>query len=342
MLEQQWIDFENSANFENKETKLALIVDSPWIPGFLDISHIDYFRYFDVWYKANCQIYDVFPEIIFVPGFWFEYGMVVEPSGFGGKITWQNNSTPNIKPANPSFPKGLSDIKAPNPSKDGLMPFVLKSYEKLQDKLYKSRHKVKIVAARGPLAIASWVVGLSNLMRGIKKEPEKVISLLELTTLTSIRWLEAQVRIFPEVEGILLLDDIVGFISPEDCERFAFPFMDNIFSEFKDYLKIYHNDMKINSILDQLFDLDFEVFNFSYELDALETYKISDGRVALMGNVPPNDVLAQGSPSLVKNTSEEVLEKMQKKKGFILSAGGGVAPGTTRDNIEALVELIKS
>jgi hypothetical protein len=38
----------------------ALIVDSPWIPGFLGIGHLDYFAHPGVWFDANLRIMEQF------------------------------------------------------------------------------------------------------------------------------------------------------------------------------------------------------------------------------------------------------------------------------------------
>ena len=47
----------------------------------MGISQIDYFTLADQWAKANLYIEERFPSVIFLPGFWAEYGMAVEPSG---------------------------------------------------------------------------------------------------------------------------------------------------------------------------------------------------------------------------------------------------------------------
>jgi uroporphyrinogen decarboxylase len=58
----------------------ALIVDSPWLTWFMGISHLDYFTLPDQWAKANLYIEERFPGVIFLPGFWVEYRMAVEPA----------------------------------------------------------------------------------------------------------------------------------------------------------------------------------------------------------------------------------------------------------------------
>ena len=63
------------------------IVDSPWIPGFLGISTLDYLTMPEVFLEANLAVEREFPDVIFLPGFWVEMGMGAEPSGFGCKVS---------------------------------------------------------------------------------------------------------------------------------------------------------------------------------------------------------------------------------------------------------------
>ena len=68
---------------ETDQTPVALIVDSPWLPGYIGVDTLDYFLHPDVWWRANLDLLTRFPDVAWIPGFWVEYGMAVEPSAFG-------------------------------------------------------------------------------------------------------------------------------------------------------------------------------------------------------------------------------------------------------------------
>ena len=75
MLPHQWDTFKRAARREKLDkVPMAMIVDSPWIPGYLGIKHMDYFLDPEVWFEANLKIMREFPDIIFVPSWWMEYG----------------------------------------------------------------------------------------------------------------------------------------------------------------------------------------------------------------------------------------------------------------------------
>ena len=76
-----WERFKQAARLEEPDVvPLALIVDSPWLPGYEDIHTLDYFLNTDTWYEVNRRLIDRFPDVIWIPGFWIEYGMAAEPS----------------------------------------------------------------------------------------------------------------------------------------------------------------------------------------------------------------------------------------------------------------------
>ena len=81
MTTSQWDTFKRAARLEQLEQiPLALIIDSPWIPGYVGVSHLDFFLDPQVWFQSHLKIHREFPDIIFVLGWWLEYGMAAEPS----------------------------------------------------------------------------------------------------------------------------------------------------------------------------------------------------------------------------------------------------------------------
>src|SRR6478735_6157831 len=96
MRPEQWETFKRAARLEKLEKiPMALIIDSPWIPGYLGIQHMDYFLDPELWFQSNLKIMREFPDIIFVPSWWMEYGMAAEPSVPGAKIKFWQDNTPS-------------------------------------------------------------------------------------------------------------------------------------------------------------------------------------------------------------------------------------------------------
>jgi uroporphyrinogen-III decarboxylase len=333
-----WERFKLAARLgEPDQVPVALIVDSPWLPGYAGIDTRDYYLLPDKWLETNLALLERFPDAVWIPGFWVEYGMAAEPTAFGARPRFYADRPPSIEPlvADLGFWAGA---KPADPHQDGLMPLVLRLYEVMDERLRAEGLGISMVAARGPLTIASWLMGVTPLLLGFADSPKLVTTLLETMTATVIRWLHAQLEALRQPEGILLLDDIVGMVSKRHYEKLIHPHLRRIFDEFEGLIRIYHNDTPCLHLTASLAEANFDVFNFSHEVDVAEVKARMGHRVALMGNVPPLDVGVRGSPAEVAAYARQCLDQGAPGGGMILSFGGGVSPGTPAENVDALIE----
>jgi uroporphyrinogen-III decarboxylase len=336
-----WERFQQASRLEKPDrVPVGLIVDSPWLPGYAGIDTRDYFLFPDRWLRINRTLLERFPEAVWIPGFWVEYGMAAEPSAFGVKLHFYPDSPPSIEPVvtDLSF---WADAEPADPQRDGLMPLILRLYEVADERLEAEGLSVKMVCARGPMTVASWLMGVTPLMMGVIEKPEEVSRILDTMTTSIIRWLHAQLDVLRQPEGIMLLDDIVGMVSNRHYEALIHPHLRRIFQEFRGLIRVYHNDTPCPHLLESLVEADFDVFNFSHEMDIGEVKAKMGHRVAMMGNVPPLDVGVRGAPTDVEQWAKECLDKAAPGGGMILSFGGGVSPETPPENVDALLEAAR-
>jgi uroporphyrinogen decarboxylase len=194
---------------------------------------------------------------------------------------------------------------------------------------------------RGPMCTAGFVRGTTDFMIDLVEKAEWAHKLLDLCTRLIIDWLKAQQKAMGgTVEGIFILDDIVGFVNEEHYQEFAHPYLKRICDAFpKDWVKIYHNDAAINACLDHLPDCGFNVLNWGKQMDIAEVKDRVGDRMCLMGNVNPLEVGVRGTPAEVRQATLDVLAK-SGGEGIILSVGGGASPGMPRQNIEAMLQAL--
>jgi uroporphyrinogen-III decarboxylase len=64
-------------------------------------------------------------------------------------------------------------------------------------------------------------------------------------------------------------------------------------------------------------------------------------RIALMGNIPPRDVLAEGTLAEVKRSVIDMLSALDDKSRLIVSCGGGMPPQAPTENIRALISTVE-
>ncbi|MCD6392648.1 MAG: uroporphyrinogen decarboxylase, partial [Planctomycetes bacterium] len=290
------------------KTMVALIVDSPWLPGYAGVNTLDF--YFDVriWLDAYRKALDDLPGVAFVPGSWVEFGMAAEPSGWGVPIQWMQDSPPAVHHY-PGTLDGLLEMDVPNPEADGLMPAILRRYETAAPALAKADLSPRMAACRGPLAIASHLLGVTEFLMATQMEADKCLSLLDKVTQLCINWLQCQLKRMDGAIGVLVLDDVVGMMSPADMEKFALPYLRRIFESFGELIHIYHNDTPNANMLSGLATIGMDVFNFSHEVDIAKARADLGPEVVLMGNIPPLDVMVRGTTDDVKKATQQLLDK---------------------------------
>jgi uroporphyrinogen decarboxylase len=338
---ENWDRFLKAARLEQTErAPAALIVDSPWLPGYAGIDTRDYYLHPEKWLEINLGLLERFPDAAWVPGFWVEFGMAAEPSAFGCRMHFYADRTPSIEPLVPDL-AFWEQVEPINPAEDGLMPLILRLYHQMDQRLQAEGLGIHMVAARGPLTTASWLMGISPLMEGLIAQPEPTSRVLETVTTSLISWLEAQLSTLRQPEGILLLDDLVGMVSRRTYEKMVAPHLKRIFDYFSGLVRVYHNDTPCPHLLDPFAQAGFDVYNFSHETDiALVKQKLA-GKAALMGNVAPLGLGVRGTPEQVYTAALDCLNKAAPGGGLILSFGGGVSPGTPPENIDALLQAAR-
>jgi uroporphyrinogen decarboxylase len=318
----------------------AFIIDSPWLPNWAGHSILDYFTDERVFLNDNLQAMRAFPETIFLPGFWSEYGMCTEPSAFGSVCIWGENEFPFAKKVLRS-PADVDLLETPDPRKHGLLPFVIKRLQHLQPEIEAAGHKIRFAVARGPLNIASFLMGTPEFLEALKMAPERMHHLLSIVTDFLVDWIAAQREAFPSIDGVFLLDDIVGFVGRRDFETFGLPYLQRVFSADVT-VKFFHNDAPCKASAPLLADAGINLLNFGIQHTLAEMKAWTGNRIALMGNIPPRDVLAEGTPADVARSVTERLSSLDDRSRLIVSCGGGMPPHAPTENIKALISTVEA
>jgi uroporphyrinogen-III decarboxylase len=318
---------------------VGFVIDSPWLPNWYSISILDYYSNDKLWFDANMKAIKEFPEVIFLPGFWSEYGMCTEPSAFGSKCSFPVNAFPNAEKVIHSV-EGISDLKIPNPEEDGLLPFVLNRLKLAKPKIEDAGHVIKFSVSRGPLNIACFLMGITEFLVSIKTEPEKAHALLKKITEFLKKWHKIQKETFPSIDGIFLLDDIIGFMGEQDFKTFGLPYFKEIY-ESDVAVKFLHNDASCKASLQYLPEIGVNLFNMGFDTDMNELKKQTNNKVAMLGNIPPRDVLAGGNPVDVEEAVTRLMDSLLDKSRIILSCGGGMPPNVPSENINSFIRTVR-
>jgi uroporphyrinogen-III decarboxylase len=342
MTDPQWFDLLKIIDGDLLDPLPAgLIIDSPWLPGWAGISIMDYFTNDRAWLEANLKVLRQFPQVVFLPGFWAEFGMCTEPSAFGAKCIWHENDFPSAGKTLFRY-EDVNNLTKPNCRTDGLLPFVIKRLRRCRREIEDSGHRIRFAVSRGPLNIASYLLGHTELLLGVKIQGEEIHKLLSLATEFIVDWLAYQKECFDTIEGVFILDDLIGFLRDDDFKQFVLPYFKKIFSCLNVPVRMLHNDAAGLVTARHLAEMGVNVFNFSFKHGLSEIRSLAGESVVLLGNIPPRDVLAQGTPDDVRKSVKAALTSIEDKRRLILSCGGGMPPNASTANVQAFCEAVQN
>ena len=322
------------------QTPVGFIIDSPWIPGWYGISTLDYYTSDELWFKANLKAARQYPEIWFMPAFWSEYGMCTEPSAFGSKMIFSPDTLPHAGKTIMNISDAES-LPQPDVKTDGLLPFMINRLRHTQKKIRSNDHEIRFAVARGPLNIASFLMGTTELMLALAIDPDSSHRLLRKITLFINDWIQYQKECFPSIDGIFILDDIIGFVGEVEFKEFVLPYFKEIFASFDARIRFLHNDADGIITAGNLNEMGVNMFNFSYRHSLGEIRDLAGEDIILVGNIPPRDVMASGTPSDVEEAVGRAFGETECHDKIIWSVGGGMPPGVRDENINAFLGAVR-
>jgi len=324
----------------HRPTPCGFIIDSPWLPGWYGVEIVEYLSNETIWFEANRRVIETFPEIWFLPGFWSEFGMCTEPSAFGARCVFPRNELPFAEKTISSVQQ-IANLKTPDPRTDGLLPLVLNRLKWARPRIEDLGHRIRFSVSRGPFNIASFLMGVTEFLMALKTEPALVHRLLRVITDFLKQWHELQRATFPSIDGILILDDIVGFVGEKDFVEFALPYLRELYA-VDAAVKFFHNDGSCAQSIRHYPEIGINLFNPGTQTPLAELRSLSANRLTILGTIPPRDVLAQGTPEDVRAAVRQLLEQTPDRSRLILSCAGGMPPGVTTENIRAFLTEAKS
>ncbi len=334
MTDKQWSGLIDVIRGKQPEKiPVGFIIDSPWLPNWYGAKILDYYTSDETWFRANMKAIETFPDVWFLPGFWSEYGMSTEPSAFGAKCLFYENEFPFAEKIIAST-DDIDKITKPNPSTDGLLPFILNRLKQLRPQIETAGHKIRFSVSRGPMNIATFLMGVTEFMTTCLMEPEKIHALMRIITDFLIEWHAVQRNTFPSIDGILLLDDIVGFVGTEEFREFGLPYFKELY-DVPAAVKFFHNDAECEASVAFYPEIGINLYNPGIYTPVNKIKELTGNKMTVLGSIPPRDVLAGGTVEEVSEAVVKQVKELNERSRFILSCAGGMPPCVATENLLA-------
>ena len=323
------------------DAMVAIWNTAPFLNVFGGVALKDYYMSAEIKLRVQLEFQDRFPNFFCFPGIWSDFGAICEPSAFGCDIFWPDAGMPMAKPVIQST-ADIRSLKPIDPERDGLMPQALKDYRYFWDHLDPAYvetygYLTGVAASFGPVELAAVLMGHQNFFLTMLAEPDPIHTLLEITTDSVIKWLKAHESVNGPLKRLAIADHLPGQISGEQFEEFWLPYSNRVVAEFPDATVLYHNEFPV-PYLDALAKFQMHVFHFGGKLTSVKS--ILGTEITLMGNIPPVEILAQGTSEDVYACAIKALTQGASQGRFLLSSGGGLAPETPIENLLAMQKAL--
>ena len=340
MTNQQWNDLLAVLRGEVlTPVPVGFIIDCPWLPGWHGIEIVDYLSSETLWFEANRRAIETFPDVWFLPGFWSEFGMCTEPSAFGSRCIFPRNEFPFAEKILTDVGQ-IADLRVPDPHTDGLLPFMLNRLKWARPRLEDLGHQIRFSVSRGPLNVATFLMGTTEFLMALKTDPAPAHRLLRVITDYLKQWHALQRETFPTIDGLLVLDDIVGFMGEMDFVAFGLPYLRELFAADV-AVKFFHNNTACAKSIKYYPEIGINLYNPGIQTPLAEMRRLCGHRLTILGTIPPRDVLAAGTPDDVRAAVRLLLAETPDRSRLILSCAGGLPPGVSTENLRAFLEAAR-
>ncbi len=297
--------------------------------------------YFDVSEKLSCQLRlgARFPEALVLPGIWPDLGVVIEASGFGGRVTWLADGAPHISPSLMKL-NDIDTLRMPDPKVSGLMPLYRVQAQQMQAALEGQRwESAKVIVSMGPAEIAGLILGYERFYLGMYDDARRIGTLMEMLTEFLILWLRTQEEVVGRADLLILGDHVLSQVKPELVASLICPSIAAIYEAFPYAVKMYHNEghhsKKHISLIQRL---GFDIWHFGSDQHRVdELLPLLDERITLFGGLNPHGVLRKGTPDDVAVETRECLRAARGRR-ILLSSGTGTTPDVPPENVQAMVD----
>ena len=267
--------------------------------------------------------------------------LYVQAEAMGARVFCPKDETAYLE--SPAIPdaSSLDAIHPVDPGSAGHLPQHLEAMARVLDAV---GDEVPVTGAMtGPFTNASFLIGTENLVRLTRKNPEAVHRLCKVSLETSLAYADAMIAIgcTPSLTDPMSSSTV---ISPALFREFSFPYLQSLvdFIRTRGKAVTLHICGKTHPIWELMADTGAACLSIDNQASLAEAKAGVGTRVRLMGNVPPAEVMLQGSPDDVRDSvCRCVIEAWDSPGGYIVASGCSLPTNTPFANIDAMLQAVR-
>jgi len=198
---------------------------------------------------------------------------------------------------------------------------------------------------QAPFSLASMIRGSQDWMLDLMTADESlIIGLLEYCTAITTGF----IRLMAQTGADMVSngDSVSGpeMISPDMYVKYALPYERKVVEVAHSLGKPYvlHICGNTDPILEHMIRTGADGLELDYKTDATRARDLMQDKVAFIGNIDPSGVLALGSPSDVREKTEDLLRVFKGVNRFVLNSGCALPSTTPPENIRMMIDTARA
>ena len=257
----------------------------------------------------------------------------------GVELVYPEHSVSFVKEPLVKTEADLAKLKPCDPERDGRLPIILKALDMINAEVGPEVNVSTDMA--GPLTVCAQIMEPATLLSWMLKKPDKVHELLHVVTESNKRFIDSACK-----RGYA-----VGFSDPLASQsmisvRMFRTFVKPYLAECIDEIRKWRGNEGINlhicgksrGIWNDMADLGINTLSID-NLDSLaDCREVVGDRARLVGNVPPVEVMREGTPQdVIDHSINCMAQAWDSPSGYVLSTGCQIPIGAPRINVEAMM-----
>jgi uroporphyrinogen-III decarboxylase len=122
--------------------------------------------------------------------------------------------------------------------------------------------------------------------------------------------------------------------------EYALPYLRDLY-QADVMVKFFHNDAACAQSIRYYPEIGINLFNPGVQTTLPDLRALSGHRMTILGNIPPLNVLARGTPEDVRAAVRTLLTQTPDRSRLILSCAGGIPPGVPTENLRAFLDAVR-
>lgn len=231
-------------------------------------------------------------------------------------------------------------LQPAEPGRDGNLPSHLEAMRRVSEAV---GAEVPVTGAvTCPFTTASFLIGAENLVRLTIKNPAAVHQLCEVALESAIRYSSAIMAAgcTPSLTDPMSSSTVIG---PRQFTAFSYPYLKRLIDFIHGHGKAVtlHICGKTEKIWGLMADAGADCISIDNDASLQGAVECVGGRVRIMGNVHPSDIMLQGTPGDVRRAVFDcVAQAGGSPKGYIVASGCSLPTETPFANIRAMMDAV--